>query len=77
MISPAAVKQRMAAFLRQPEERLGDETALASLVHESFVLIQLVMDLQEEFGARLMQDDLREVTTVGELIAQVVAHTSP
>jgi acyl carrier protein len=77
MMSPAAVKRRMAAFLRQPEERLSDEAALASLVHESFVLIQLVMDLQEEFGARLMQDDLREVTTVGELIAQVVAHTKP
>lgn len=74
MTTPAAVKQRMAAFLKLPEERLEDDAPLASLVHESFVLIQLVMDLQEEFGARLVQDDLRDVQTVGQLVAQVVAH---
>jgi acyl carrier protein len=75
MTTPAAVKRRMAAFLKLPEERLADDALLASLVHESFVLIQLVMDLQEEFGARLVQDDLRDVQTVAQLVAQVVAHT--
>lgn len=76
MTTPADVRRRMAVFLKLPEERLGDETPLAGLVRESFVLIQLVMDLQEEFGARLVQDDLREVQTVGQLVAQVVAHTA-
>jgi len=72
MTSPSAVKKRMAAFLRQPDERLADQTALASLVHESFVLIQLVMDLQEEFGAQLVQDDLRDVKTVGDLVGVIL-----
>jgi len=71
-ISPAAVKKQMAVFLGQPEERLADQAALAGLVHESFVLIQLVMDLQEEFGARLVQDDLRDVKTVGELVSVIL-----
>ena len=76
MTTPAAVKRRMAAFLKLDEARLDDQAPLAGLVHESFVLIQMVMDLQEEFGARLVQDDLRDVQTVGQLVAQVVAHAS-
>ena len=68
----AAVKRRLADFLGRPGEPLADDLLLANLVHESFVLIQLVMDLQEEFGARLVQDDLRDVRTVGDL-ARVVA----
>jgi acyl carrier protein len=70
VIDRAEIKRSMAAFLKLPEERLGDDAVLSTLVQESFVLIQLVMELQEQFGARLVQEDLRSVKTVGDLITQ-------
>jgi acyl carrier protein len=74
MIDGEQVRVRIAQFLRVPPARTTDDALLKSLVRESFQLIQLVMDLQEEFHVRLVQDDLREVTTVGQLIHQVVTH---
>jgi acyl carrier protein len=54
MIDPAKVKARIAEFLKTPIERLDDGTVLTELVHESFVLVQLVIDLEEEFDVRLV-----------------------
>ena len=73
MIDPARVRARIGAFLKVPPERLGDEVPLQSLVAESFMLVQLVIDLQEEFPARLVQEDLAGVLTVGDLVRVVVA----
>ena len=39
-----------------------------NLVAESFALIETVIDLQEELGIRLLQEDLRDVETVGDLV---------
>lgn len=74
MIDGAAVRRRIGAFLKVTPERLGDEVVLASLVHESFVLIQLVMDLQEEFDVRLVQEDLKDVKTVADLVGVIAGH---
>ena len=74
MIEPSAVRTKMAAFLKVPPERLTEEAELSGLVHESFVLVQLVVELQEEFNVRLLQEDLKTVRTVGDLVATVVAH---
>jgi acyl carrier protein len=60
----------MAAVLRQPEECLADEALLSDLVEESFALIEMIIEMQEEFGVRaFVQDDFKAVRTVGELIA--------
>lgn len=77
MIDPEAVRRRIGTFLKVPAERLADEAALAGLVRESFLLVQLVIDLQEEFGARLVQEDLRDVRTVADLVRAVVTHPVP
>lgn len=74
MIDGAAVRRRIGAFLKVTPERLRDEVVLASLVHESFVLIQLVMDLQEEFDVRLVQEDLKDVKTVADLVGVIAGH---
>jgi acyl carrier protein len=74
MIDPEAIKGKMAEFLKAPPERLEDSASLVSLVQESFVLVQLVLELEEEFDVRLVQEDLRDVRTVGDLVHQIVTH---
>lgn len=69
MISRENVKEKMAAFLKQPASKLGDDILLTDLVAESFVLVEMVIELQEEFGVRFVQEDLKNVRTVGDLAA--------
>ena len=73
MIDPEAVRGRISTFLRLQPGRAVDGAVLTDLVTESFVLVQLVIDLQEEFGIRLSGEDLREVRTVGDLITTVTS----
>jgi acyl carrier protein len=68
MINSEAVKAKMAEILKQPAARLQDEVALADLVTDSFVLIDLVIELQDELDVLLVQDDLKNVSTVGDLL---------
>jgi acyl carrier protein len=77
MFAKANIKSKMAAVLRQPEERLVDEALLSDLVEESFALIEMMIELQEEFGVRVfVQDDFKEVHTVGELIALIEKYSA-
>ncbi len=61
------VKEQMAAFLRRPLSELEDSAVLSDLVLESFVLVEMVIELQEQFNVRLVQEDLKNVKTVGQL----------
>jgi len=74
MIDPNTVKAAIAAFLKVPADRLGDDVALTTLVQESFVLVELVIELEERFESRLVQEDLQGVKTVGDLVRQIVSH---
>ena len=67
MADSQAVKEQMAKLLRQPVQRLADDALLADLVAESLILVEMVIELQEHFGVRLVQDDVKDVKTVGEL----------
>jgi acyl carrier protein len=67
MIDRASVKEKMAAFLKQPASKLSDDMLLTDLVAESFVLVELVIELQEDLGVRFVQEDLKNVRTVGDL----------
>ena len=67
LLDARGVKQRMAAFLRQPVSRLEDDALLSDLVGESFVLVEMVIELQEQLNIRLVQEDLKSVKTVGQL----------
>ncbi len=63
-----AVKIKIASLLRQPPATLRDETALTDLATDSFALVEIVIELQEELGVRLVQEDLKDVKSVGDLI---------
>jgi acyl carrier protein len=70
------VKEQMAAFLRQPISKLEDGAVLSDLVVESFVLVEMVIELQEQFKIRLVQEDLKNVKTVGQLTKLFEERTS-
>jgi len=63
----------MAEILRQPLEKVADATELIDLVAESFVLVEMAIELQEEFRVRLLQEDLNGVRTVADLIRLVAS----
>lgn len=66
-------KNSIATFLQIPSDRLSDEsTNLSDLVSESFVLIELVIQLQDEHKIRLNQEDLTNVKTLSDLLDVLV-----
>ncbi len=69
-IREAAI-QKMAEVLGHKPESITDDAVLTSLVNSSFVLVEMVIELQEEFGVRFQQVDMNGVTTVGQLIALI------
>jgi len=69
------VRARMAQILKQPVDRLADTTVLTDLVAESFVLVDMVIELQDDLGIRLMHDDLKAVKTVGDLLTVIASKT--
>ena len=62
------VRQALGRALERDPGDLADDVELAGLVAESFALVETVITLQEDLAIRLVQEDLRDVTTVGELI---------
>lgn len=69
----ADVRGRIARFLKVPVERLTDDADLAELVAESFVLVEMVIELQEQLRVRLTHEDLQAVRTVGQLVGLLEA----
>ena len=67
MIDKNAVKEQIATFLKQPISRLQDDALLTSLVVESFILVEMIIELQDAFSLRLVQEDMKHVKTVGDL----------
>ncbi len=61
-------KEAMSEIIKQPLERLADDALLSNLVTDSFLLVDMVIELQEEFGVFLVQEDLKNVKSVGDLI---------
>jgi acyl carrier protein len=72
-VSTDAVMNRIAQVLDLPASELSADTPVRSLVRESFMLVELVVDLQEEFGSYFTQAELRTVETVGQLVALLQA----
>ena len=68
MFDRLKVKTTIAKFLKTPAEKVQDSVLLTDLVRESMILIEMVIELQEVFSIRLIQDDLKDVRTVGNLL---------
>jgi acyl carrier protein len=72
-----SVRRRIAEILRQPLEKVAEATELIDLVADSFVLVEMAIELQEEFHVRLLQEDLNGVRTVADLIRLVASRARP
>lgn len=64
-----AVARRIASVLHVPASALTPDTTLKDLAADSFMLVEMVVDLQEEFDAVFTQASLREVCNLGELVS--------
>jgi acyl carrier protein len=63
-----AVASRIAAVLHVPASTLTPATTLKDLAADSFMLVEMIVDLQEEFDAVFTQARLREVSNLGDLV---------
>ena len=62
------VVERISQTLNVPATMLTPETTLRELAADSFLLVEMAVDLQEEFDARFTQAELREVANLGQLV---------
>lgn len=76
MADRESIRGEIAKFVKKPAAKIGDGVALLDLVQESFVLVEMVIDLQETFSVRFGQEDLSAVKTVGDLIDLVERRVS-
>ena len=65
------VKTRIAEVLNISADRVSEETNLKDLVSDSFLLVEMAIELQEDFRVRVSQEDLKVVHTVQDLIALI------
>jgi len=68
MIDTTLLREKIASFLRQPVAKITDERPLSDLVTQSFLLVEMIIELQEDLGIHLVQEDLKDVRTVGDLV---------
>lgn len=61
------VMARIAEVLGVPESRVRPEVALADLVAESYPLVEMAIELQDDYDVIFTQADLSAVSTVGDL----------
>lgn len=66
-----AVLERVATLVPLPSVAPTPETELRDIVRESFTLVEVVVDIQEEFAVFFTQEEMSEVTTLGDLTALV------
>jgi len=70
------VRQKIASVLDFDVDAIADEAELTSLVNSSFKLVELVIELQEEFDVRFNQEDINAVSNTGQLIDLVVSRST-
>jgi acyl carrier protein len=73
VITYDVVASRIAEVLHVPATTLTPQTTLKDLAADSFMLVEMIVDLQEEFDAVFTQARLREVDNLGDLVALLQA----
>lgn len=77
MFDRSKLREKIAAFIKKPVSFLKEETMLTDLVEESFALIEMLIELQEEFEVRFfVQEDLKSTKTLGDLIELFESHAT-
>jgi acyl carrier protein len=71
--SARRVVERIAEVVRRPVATVTPDTALAELAVDSFVLVELVLELQDEFRVRFDHHDVQSLRTVRDVLELVAA----
>jgi len=58
----------LSTFTKIPVEHIHRDREITELVADSFLLIELMLNLQESLDIALEQEDLEQVHTVGDLL---------
>jgi acyl carrier protein len=72
-ITAQAVRTKIANTLAIAPTRLTDNTLLTDLSVDSLALIELAIELEEDYGVAFEQSDLEALHTVGDVAALVEA----
>ena len=70
------VLDRVAEVLRRPRAMVSTDTELSQLAADSFVLVELVLELQDEFRVRFDHNDVQGLRTVGDVVDLVEARAA-
>lgn len=68
------ITARISQTLSVPVAELKPDTTLRELAADSFLLVEMVVDLQEEYGTAFGQAELMTVSNLGELADLIRAH---
>jgi acyl carrier protein len=61
------IRQRIAEVLGVSESRVQPDVVLTDLVSDSYRLVEMAIELQDDYDVIFSQADLSEITTVGDL----------
>ncbi|HWL85002.1 MAG TPA: acyl carrier protein [Polyangiaceae bacterium] len=59
--------KKIAQLTRKPVDDIRADRTLRELVQDSFALVEMVVELEDEFGVHISQEDFVHVSTVGDL----------
>ena len=70
------VKSALGEQLGVDESEISDDASFQDdLDADSLDLVELIMELEDQFGVKIPDEDAQKLTTVGQAVDYVVAHS--